>query len=88
MDSQELKDQILLDTHKEVAIIKASIAEIRTDLKEHIRRTGAVESRIEQVEGQTNNELKNLNRQVSMVHGALALVSLIAILAGIYKAFI
>lgn len=86
MDSQELKDQILLDTHKEVAVIKAAIAEIKVDLKEHIRRTGAAEARIEQVDTDTNKSLNKLFRQVWMVHGALGLVSLVAVIAGIYKA--
>lgn len=87
MDSSELKDQIILDTHKEVAKITAAIAEIKTDLKEHIRRTGAVEARIEDVEEDSNKKLEALNRQVYMVHGALGLISIIAILVGIYKSF-
>lgn len=81
----EFKDKLLLDTHKDVAIIMASIAEIKADLKEHIRRTGAAESKIEALETSTGNELKSLNRAVNMVHGALALISLIGIIAGIYK---
>lgn len=87
MDSSELKDQILLDMHKEVAKITSSIAEIKVDLREHIRRTGAVEARIEDVEEDSNKKLEALNRQVYMVHGALGLISVIAIIAGIYKSF-
>lgn len=86
MNSEELKDQILLDTHKDVAVIKAAIAEIKVDLKEHIRRTGAAEARIEQVESKNQVEFKALNRQVNMVHGALALLTLVSVLIGIYKA--
>ena len=81
MDSSNSKEDklmtnLLLDVHKDVGHIREDIGEIKGDLRTHIKRTDMLES-----------EVKWIHRQVWLVHGALGLVSLVAILAAIYRNF-
>ena len=66
-------DKLLLSIFEQNAIIREHIAGIQSDVKEHIRRTNIIES-----------ELKSVQRQVYIAHGAIAFIMFIAALA---KAF-
>lgn len=50
MTDQELKDKILLDMHKDVGVIKETIAAIRVDVATHIKRSHMLETKIETLE--------------------------------------
>lgn len=75
MDQNNLT-QILLELVKESAATSAHVLEIKEDLKLHMKRTAQVET-----------EVKYLHRQVNLAHGAIALITLVGIIAGIVKAF-
>lgn len=76
MKNDELMEQLLLKMHEDISAIKQDQAAIKVDLKEHMRRTAIIET-----------ELKYLHKQVFIAHGAISLVSFLAIIAGIYKTF-
>lgn len=50
MPEQDFKDKILLDIHKDVGILKENYAEIKVDVKEHIRRTNILEAKVGNME--------------------------------------
>lgn len=77
----ELLQELIFKTHEEIVIIRGCLTDIRSDLAFHIARTNQLEDRTEVIE----KELKWLHKQVFLVHGAIGLVSLIALLAGIVK---
>lgn len=63
MEVQDLIKEILLDVSKDQAVIKADIAAMKVDLKEHIRRTNILESKVAWV-----------NKQIWMFYGALSIL--------------
>jgi hypothetical protein len=67
--------EILLDILKQMAVMNASIARIEVDVANHIKRTNIIET-----------EVKYLHRQINIAQGAIALISLIAIIVSILKA--
>jgi len=73
--NQADRDKILMDLHAGQAVNAAVLREVKEDLKLHMKRTHQNEIAIEYV-----------RRHVNFVQGALGLVSLIAIIAGVlYK---
>lgn len=76
MTDESLMEKILLDLHKEVAIVRENQAGMSADLKEHMKRTAIVET-----------EVKYLHKQASIAQGAIAFISLLAILVSLYKSF-
>lgn len=75
MDSKINAIEILIELTKESAATQAHIMEIKEDLKHHMKRTAQVET-----------ELKYLHRQINLAHGAIALITLAGVVAGIVKA--
>lgn len=76
MDDKRL-DRIetkLDDTNEKLGSIDSTLAAQHISLKEHMRRTAMLEK-----------ELKPIQKHVSMVQGALKLVSIIAMLAAIIE---
>ena len=67
---------IILDIHKDMSTTKSDMAYIKADLREHMKRTAQMEV-----------EVKYLHRQVNLAHGAVALITLAGVIAGIFKAF-
>jgi phosphatidylserine/phosphatidylglycerophosphate/cardiolipin synthase-like enzyme len=74
VDESTIVKELLLDLHKDFAVLKADMAAIKEDLKYHIKRTDTLEA-----------EVKWMHRQMNMVHGAIALVAFLGTLAGMYK---
>lgn len=70
----EILKELMLDMVKGNAVIMSDISAIKSDLKEHMRRTATAEA-----------EIKYLHRQVNIAHGAIGLISFIGILVAIYK---
>lgn len=78
MEGQQVNAmELLLELLKESSANTAHIIEIKEDLKLHMKRTAQVET-----------ELKYLHRQVNLAHGAIALITLAGVVAGIVKAFV
>lgn len=67
---------LVKEIYKEVLIHSKEVGEIKTDLREHMRRTAVAEAKITGIE-----------RQVYMVHGALGLLSIAATVVAILKYF-
>lgn len=59
MSAEELRQTILLDLHKDVGQIKVTLAEMKVDVAEHIKRSHMLEAKV-----------NSLDRLVWMVHGA------------------
>lgn len=76
MGEENLMEKILLDMHKELAIVRENQAGMSADLKEHMKRTAIIET-----------EVKYLHKQTNIAQGAIALVSLAAVLISLYKSF-
>ena len=76
MKNDELMEQLLLKMHEDLSIVKQDQAAVKVDLKEHMRRTAVIET-----------EVKYLHKQIFIAHGAISFISLIALIASIYKAF-
>lgn len=76
--------EILLSVHKDMTVLKADMAETKVGLKEHMRRTAINEANSEH----NRTQILSIQRQVWMVQGALAFVSFLALIAGIYKALV
>lgn len=76
MDSSNNHEQfkLILELHKESAIIREVMAEVKADLREHMKRTAIIET-----------ELKWLHRQIWIAHGAIGLIGIIGGLAGLIK---
>jgi len=66
--------EILFDLHKELAIIREHMGEVRTDLRVHIKRTAIIET-----------ELKFIHRQVWLAHGAIGLLALLGTVLTVWK---
>ncbi len=66
--------KLILELHKESAIIRETMAEVKADLREHMKRTAIIET-----------ELKWLHRQVWIAHGAIGLIGIIGGLTGLIK---
>lgn len=66
MSSEEFKDKMLLAIHGDLANVRGTVAEVRTDLKEHMRRTAILESKT-----------TSLERYVYMAHGAMIAIAAI-----------
>lgn len=62
---------------EKIGSIDVTLAKQHVSLAEHIRRTNALESQLEPVK-----------RHVNMVHGALKLIGLVALLGGIVEAIV
>ena len=62
--------------HKDVGAMKEDMAAVKVDLAAHIRRTALLES-----------ELKFVHQHIMMVKGIGAFLGVLAVLAGIYRAF-
>lgn len=70
-----------MEIHKGMGETNKHLADIKADLAFHISRTNQLEDRAEI----TERELKALNRQVALVHGAIALIALVGSVVSIYK---
>lgn len=75
MDNNESLE-LLLDLHKDLSITREHLAEIKTDLKEHMKRTAILET-----------ELKFIHKQIWLAHGAIGLLSVLATIAALFKFF-
>lgn len=67
-------EALIIDIHKDLAVVKADIAALKADMRTHIKRTDILET-----------EVKYARRHVYMVQGAVALLSVIATIVSIYK---
>lgn len=77
--SKPTNSEVLLKLLDQQSEIKVNLAEIKVDLKEHMRRTALLESRVEILAQQD----EKLNRQVYLVHGGLGLIAIVGTLIGI-----
>lgn len=66
----------------DMADIKIDIAEIRKDINYHIMRTDIAESRIEML----RNELRPVEVHVERMNGALKLLGVLSLIAGLIAA--
>lgn len=73
--------ELLLDLHKEVAIIRNDQGAMKEDLKEHIKRTALLEAELKRMHEQDIGWLK---KNVYLAYGAIGFVTF---LIGAYKAF-
>lgn len=73
--------ELLLDLHKEVAIVRNDQGAMKEDLKEHIKRTNLLEAELKRIH---DNDISWLKKNVYLVYGAIGFVTLVATL---YKAF-
>lgn len=71
----EILKELMLDMIKAQAVIQADQASMKTDLREHMRRTATLET-----------EVKFLHKQVNIAHGAIGLITLLGVIASIYRA--
>jgi len=69
-----LHHDLLLSVHKDVAVISQNLSEVRTDLKEHMRRTAILEAKF-----------SSHDRVIWMGAGALTLLSVAATFLGILR---
>lgn len=65
---------LILDIHKDLAVMTAHMAEIKADMRTHIKRTDQVEV-----------EVKYLHKQINLAHGAIALVGFAITLYAVLK---
>lgn len=86
MDENQAKlFTLLIDIHDKIGTIRSDISKIETDLKEHMRRTAVAEDRIEAAERELSKKIAVLQKGHYMVQGAILLLSLLGIVAGIYN---
>lgn len=69
--------ELLLDLHKELAVTREHMAEVRADLREHIKRTAIIET-----------ELKFIHKQIWLAHGAVALLGILGTIISVFKIFV
>jgi len=69
-------NELLFQIVSKLAAVEAHQAEIKDDLKHHMKRTAQVEA-----------ELKYLHRQINLAHGAIALIGFVITLIGLYAKF-
>lgn len=50
MTDQELKDKILLDMHKDMAVVNTTLARIEVNVATHIKRSHLLEAKVESLE--------------------------------------
>jgi hypothetical protein len=72
MGDSELLKEILLDLHRSMGSVTANLAEVKADLREHMKRTAMLES-----------EIKWIHRQIWIAHGAIALLGILGTLVGV-----
>lgn len=72
---------LLLEMYKELGVIKSDVTKIEANLAEHMRRTAIAENRLDK----TDKKYASLQKSYYMVQGALALVTIIGVVAGIYN---
>jgi hypothetical protein len=61
---QELRDKLLLDTYRDIGVVKETMARIEVNIAEHIRRTNILEAKVTHME-----------RLLWMFNGATTLVT-------------
>lgn len=64
MVGEEFRDKILLETHKDIGIVKEIMARIEVNVALHIKRTNILEAQV-----------KTLERYLWMFNGATTLVT-------------
>jgi regulator of replication initiation timing len=64
--------ELLLDLHKEVAIIRADQGSMKEDLREHIKRTALLEAELKRLHDQDIGWLK---KNVYLAYGAIGFIS-------------
>jgi hypothetical protein len=72
MGDSELLKEILLDLHRSMGSVTANLAEVKADLREHMKRTAMLES-----------EIKWIHRQIWIAHGAIALLGILGTFVGV-----
>ena len=97
MEIKELADLLVARLDKldeKVEDARTTLAAQARDIAHHISRTDALEQRVEQVAGEAKQGLKDLADEVKplqqhawRVKGAIALVGLVATVAGLVKLF-
>ena len=76
-DDKKLEYELILSVHRTTAVIASDISAIKTDLKEHIRRTTIAEQKIE-----------HLQQNMFRAQGAIILISILATIITIARYFI
>lgn len=74
MNNASLLEKMMVEVHKDMSVMIADIAAIKTDLKEHMRRTAVNETK-----------LQYLQKQVFMAQGAVAFIGTVATILGLWK---
>lgn len=64
--------ELLLDLHKEVAIVRADQASMKEDLRHHIKRTALLEAELKRIHDQDIGWLK---KNIYLAYGAIGFVS-------------
>jgi hypothetical protein len=85
VDDQTKLFTLLIDIHDKIGTVRSDISKIEADIREHIRRTAIAEARIEAAERELSSKIATLQKGHYMVQGALALITLIGVIAGIYS---
>jgi hypothetical protein len=80
---QNFKDQLLIDIATSQKAISVQIAEIKEDLKYHIKRTHQNEVLIKVTEEKLQKDISFVKKHVYFVQGAIGLMSFIAIVVTI-----
>ena len=75
-DDKRLQETMLISVVKDVGEVRSDIAEIKVDLREHIRRTAALETKAE-----------FHDRHVWLAYGAIGFLGMIVTLVKIYEVF-
>lgn len=84
----DLLKELVIKTQEDVGEIRKDIGEIKKDLAFHIARTNQLEDRADLLENHftdSREDIKKLLKQMNMAHGAIALIGLLAAIAGIIK---
>lgn len=85
MDDQAKIFTLLIEIHEKIGTVRSDISKIEADIREHIRRTAIAEARIEAAELKLSEKIASLQKGHYMVQGALALLSIIGVVAAIYS---
>lgn len=85
MDDQAKIFTLLIEIHEKIGTVRSDISKIEADIREHIRRTAIAEARIEAAERELTSKIAILQKGHYMVQGALALLSIIGVVAAIYS---
>lgn len=75
MTEQEFKDRLLLDVHRDISVINATLARIEVNVATHIKRTHLLEAKLE-----------SLEKWFWMANGATATLTVVAGLLRYFKA--